>query len=181
MWGPAREGSAPLFFFPHNHSTGERNIMKTRSASNSTSRRGRGTTTFSVRSRSRGLQPAKKKGSGGAAQSRSRSGGRSTATRNRTSARSGKSSQTTTDHEEIRRWVESRGGHPATVRRTAKDKQTAGVLRIDFPGFSGTQSLKPISWGEFFEVFDERNLTFLYQDKTSSGKQSRFNKLVCKE
>jgi len=56
--------------------------------------------------------------------------------------------------------------------------QPAGVLRIDFPGFSGEQSLKPISWDEWFQIFDERQLAFLYQEKTSSGKVTRFNKLV---
>jgi hypothetical protein len=74
--------------------------------------------------------------------------------------------------------VESRGGQPATVKRTVKGKQGAGVLRIDFPGFSGAQSLKPVSWDKWFEIFEERRLAFLYQDRTASGKPSRFNKLV---
>jgi hypothetical protein len=87
----------------------------------------------------------------------------------------------TVKHDQIRRWVEARGGHPATVKRTVKGKQAAGVLRIDFPGFSGAQSLKPISWDEWFETFDEKRLAFLYQDKTTSGKQNRFNKLVCRK
>jgi len=118
-------------------------------------------------------------GGGSSARSRTGSGARSTS--KRATVRSSGGSQNTNDHEKIRRWVESRGGHPATVRSTAKGKQAAGVLRIDFPGFSGAQSLKPISWDEFFQVFDQRNLTFLYQDKTASGKPSRFNKLVCKK
>ncbi len=87
----------------------------------------------------------------------------------------------TTDHEEIRRWVEERGGHPATVKRTVKGKQPAGMLRIDFPGYSGAQSLKAISWDEWFQVFDERRLGFLRQDRTATGKVSRFNKLVCRK
>ncbi len=91
------------------------------------------------------------------------------------------SGKLTTDHEQIRRWVEARGGHPATVKRTARGKQQAGILRIDFPGFSGAQSLKPISWEEFFEVFEQRRLAFLFQNRTATGKPSRFNKLVCRE
>jgi hypothetical protein len=63
------------------------------------------------------------------------------------------------------------------VKRTAKGKQAAGVIRIDFPGFSGEQSLKPISWDEWFQVFDERGLAFLYQQKG----ESRFNKLVSRK
>ncbi|HVV01109.1 MAG TPA: hypothetical protein VHH88_07075 [Verrucomicrobiae bacterium] len=80
----------------------------------------------------------------------------------------------------IRRWVESRGGHPATVAQTTRGSQAAGVLRIDFPGFTGAGTLKEISWNQFFKVFDQKKLAFLYQDKTRGGKRSRFNKLVCK-
>lgn len=83
----------------------------------------------------------------------------------------------TRNHEEIRRWVEERGGHPATVARTEHGGD-AGVLRIDFPGYSGEGSLQPISWDEFFDKFDENNLEFLYQDRTAAGEPSRFNKLV---
>jgi len=90
------------------------------------------------------------------------------------------SSKTTTDHAEIRKWAEARGGKPATVKRTESNKE-AGVLRIDFPGYSGSDSLEEISWDEFFKKFDEKHLAFLYQDKTSSGEQSRFFKLVSQE
>jgi hypothetical protein len=52
------------------------------------------------------------------------------------------------------------------------------VLRIDMPGYSGADSLEPISWDQWFEKFDGNGLAFLYQDKTAGGKQSNFNKLV---
>ena len=81
---------------------------------------------------------------------------------------------------EIRKWAEARGGKPATVKRT-ESKNEAGVLRIDFRGYSGSHSLEEISWDEFFKKFDEKHLAFLYQDKTSSGEQSRFFKLVSQE
>jgi len=45
-----------------------------------------------------------------------------------------------TDHETIRRWVEERGGWPARVKGTGNDDDP-GLLRIDFPGFSGEKSL----------------------------------------
>src|SRR5687767_224085 len=83
-------------------------------------------------------------------------------------------SHTTTEHQTIQRWVEERGGRPASVKGTAGDDE-AGVLRIDFPGYSGEQSLEPISWEMFFEKFDEKQLAFVYQDETSSGKESRFS------
>ncbi len=89
-------------------------------------------------------------------------------------------SKQTTNHEVIRKWVEKRNGHPATVRRTG-DEEEPGILRIDFPGYSGQQSLEPISWDDFFDKFDEKNLVFVYQDKTAAGKPSRFCKLVSRE
>ena len=86
-------------------------------------------------------------------------------------------SKTTTNHNEIRRWVEERGGQPARVKDT-ESKNSQGLLRIDYPGFSGEDSLETISWDEFFEGFDENGLAFLYQEETKDGKQSRFSKLI---
>lgn len=86
-------------------------------------------------------------------------------------------SRTTTDHDEIRNWVEERGGNPARVKGTEKGK-SVGLLRIDYPGFSGEDTLEPITWEEFFVAFDESKLAFLYQDETSDGKESRFSKLI---
>jgi len=83
----------------------------------------------------------------------------------------------TTDHDEIRRWVEERGGRPATVARTHSGDE-AGVLRIDFPGRGADEKLEEISWEEFFQKFDESGLAFLHQDETKDGKVSRFSKLV---
>ena len=90
------------------------------------------------------------------------------------------SSETTTDHEVIRKWAEARGGRPVTVRRTG-DAEEPGVLRIDFPGGRGSESLEEISWEAWFEKFDEKELAFLYQDKTKNGEESRFFKLVSRE
>jgi hypothetical protein len=63
------------------------------------------------------------------------------------------------------------------VKGTEKGK-TAGVLRIDYPGFSGDDRLEEITWEEFFDGFEENELAFIYQDKTSDGEISRFSKLV---
>ena len=78
---------------------------------------------------------------------------------------------TTTDHGEIQNWAEERGGRPAVVRTHGE----GGILRIDFQ--EPDENLEPISWDEFFRIFDERKLAFLYQ-KEISGHKSRFNKLV---
>ena len=86
----------------------------------------------------------------------------------------------TIDHQEIQKWVEERGGFPATVTRTEKNGE-AGVLRIDFPGYSGNDSLERISWDDFFEKFDEKKLAFLYQDQMRDGEESRFFKFVSRD
>jgi len=52
------------------------------------------------------------------------------------------------------------------------------LSHIDYPGFSGGDSLEAISWDEFFEGFDDNKLAFLYQEETKEGKQSRFSKLI---
>ncbi|HBG27068.1 MAG: hypothetical protein A2Y10_08455 [Planctomycetes bacterium GWF2_41_51] len=86
-------------------------------------------------------------------------------------------SKRTTDHKEIMKWAENRGGQPAAVKRTRGSKET-GLIRIDFPGYSGSKSLEHISWDDFFKKFDKSKLQLVYQDKTKDGKKSRFNRLV---
>ena len=88
--------------------------------------------------------------------------------------------KTTTDHAQIKRWVEGRGGRPARVKGT-NEKGTSGVLLIDYPGYSGTQTLETISWQEFFQGFEENKLAFLYQDESKAGDESRFSKLINRE
>ena len=83
----------------------------------------------------------------------------------------------TVDHEQIRRWVETRNGSPAVVAGT-HDTQNSGILRIDFPDYGGEGALQHISWDEFFTIFEDRQLAFLHQDKTDRGELSRFNKFV---
>jgi hypothetical protein len=55
------------------------------------------------------------------------------------------------------------------------------MLRIDFPGYSGEESLEPIPWEDWFEKFDERNLALVVQQKTAKGQKSNFNKLISRE
>jgi hypothetical protein len=86
----------------------------------------------------------------------------------------------TTDHQQIRRWVEARNGHPAVVRSTqSSEPGNAGLLRIDFD--EAEKNLAETSWDEFFETFDANGLAFLYQDDAASGRKSRFNKFVSRD
>jgi hypothetical protein len=85
-----------------------------------------------------------------------------------------------TDHDEIREWAEDRGARPACVKGTG-GKSDTGMIRLDFPGFSGAESLQKISWAAWFRQFDENNLALMVQDRTARGQSSNFNKLVSRD
>lgn len=89
-------------------------------------------------------------------------------------------SKVTFDHNEIRRWAEERGAKPACVKGTGGGDDI-GMLRLDFPGYSGEGSLQEIGWEDWFQKFDERNLALLYQERTAEDQKSNFNKIVSRE
>jgi hypothetical protein len=93
------------------------------------------------------------------------------------------SSKTTNDDKEIRKWVEEMGGKPAIVKGTEDKGKGAGLLRIDFigNGEKRDESLEIVSWDQFFKTFEEKKLSFLYQDRTAGGEESRFFKFVNRE
>jgi hypothetical protein len=89
-------------------------------------------------------------------------------------------SRVTTDHEEIRKWAEERGAKPAAVKNTGDDEDV-GIIRLDFPGYSGEGSLEAISWDEWFEKFEESQLAMILQETTADGERSNFNKLISRD
>lgn len=91
-----------------------------------------------------------------------------------------KLTKTTTDHDQIREWAEARGAKPACVKGTGK-KRPGYMIRLDFPGFSGAESLQEITWDEFFEQFDKNKLALIYQERTAEGETSNFNKFVSRK
>ena len=64
------------------------------------------------------------------------------------------SAKRTADHDEIREWVESKGGRPAIV------EGTSGMLRIDFG--EPDERLEATDWDTFFRIFDDSSVEFLY-------------------
>jgi hypothetical protein len=87
-------------------------------------------------------------------------------------------SKITSDPDTIREWAEQRNGKPAHITGTG-DKNDPGLLRINFPGRK-ENNLEEISWEEFFDKMEKSKLEFLYQEKTATGKISRFNKIIRK-
>ncbi|MFT3924730.1 MAG: hypothetical protein QM778_19505 [Myxococcales bacterium] len=87
----------------------------------------------------------------------------------------------TTDHDEIRTWVEERGGTPAHVRHTSDVASGRGILRIDFPGVDAEESLEMLEWDDWFRAFDAHRLAFLHEDDDDTGDDRRFNKIVSRD
>lgn len=85
--------------------------------------------------------------------------------------------KTTTNHKEIRHWIEARGGRPSVVKGT-EGRDGEGVLRVEF---RHPDKLEDVDWDTFFETFEDRKLAFLHQDKTTDGQESRFFKFVRRE
>lgn len=145
---------------------------RTRSTGRTGESRSRGTT--SARGRpSRRTSTSARSRSSRAALASTRSG-------NRERTRSSAQSHALTDHDAIRQWAEERNASPACVRGTGGGEDV-GMIRLDFPGFSGQGSLEHIEWDEWFQKFDESGLALLVQETTAGGERSNFNKLVKRE
>src|SRR4051812_23704613 len=64
----------------------------------------------------------------------------------------------TRSHDVIEAWAEARDARPATATRGPDGRPR--TLRMDFG--EPTRNLESIAWDEWFGVFDERDLVFLY-------------------
>lgn len=78
----------------------------------------------------------------------------------------------TTDHEEIRQWVEDHDGRPAAV--SDPNGSTNRAVKIFFPDQYVSDPIEEITWDEFFNKFEEEDLAFMYQDDDDS----RFFRIV---
>jgi len=83
----------------------------------------------------------------------------------------------TTDQTKIIKWTEKRGGKPAVVDTIDDTRSANGLLKIKFSD-SKNESLSTISWDNFFEIFENNQLEFLFQESTKNGDQSRFFKFI---
>ena len=118
-------------------------------------------------------------GRGGSGGSKAKSGGRTGGATASASTSTEHGARPLTDHEEIREWAEERDAQPACVKGTRRGDTC--LLRLDFPGYTGQDTLEPVDWDEWFEQFDRKKLALLVQDTTASGEPSNFNKLVSRE
>jgi hypothetical protein len=79
--------------------------------------------------------------------------------------------QYTTDHDEIRRWVEERRGNPAFAMVKGN--------RIPIINFaSGLPFVANVTWEEWLRVFEEDHYAFVCKDSRIDGRPSQFCQLV---
>ena len=76
--------------------------------------------------------------------------------------------KTSTDHAEIKDWVIKHKGHPQIIE--IPDANDKVGIRIDFPGefdekYAVTEYSSDSTWGQFFKIFDEQSLAFIYSDE----------------
>lgn len=73
----------------------------------------------------------------------------------------------TNNHADIQRWAARHKAEPATGEvttsgRAVRDINDGGeAIRFNFPGYA---PLRPITWDEWFDYFDGRNLVFLHEE-----------------
>ncbi|MFC6906119.1 hypothetical protein [Halalkalicoccus tibetensis] len=86
--------------------------------------------------------------------------------------------ETTTDHETIREWVETRGSTAA--RTTGSSDEETGSLAI-VPEGTDDASVETVPWEEFFEVFEDEGLAFAYQTTREDPDERWFCTFVARE
>jgi hypothetical protein len=94
--------------------------------------------------------------------------------------------KTTIDQIKIMQWVTEHNGSPAVIDAPEAKGDKVG-LRINFPGFlderelADFQETKTVSWEEFFKIFEEQKLLFMYDDKTKDSNPVNWYKLGKRE
>jgi hypothetical protein len=75
--------------------------------------------------------------------------------------------KSTIDHDTIKNWVNKWGGTPA-IGGSTEDQSGKGILRINFGNLYDGE---PISWDEFFDIFEADRLVFRYSDEVIKGNE----------
>jgi hypothetical protein len=78
--------------------------------------------------------------------------------------------KSTTDHHEIRRWVEDVGGRPVEVV-VRGSSASVGVPAIEMPGETVTTGeMRAVGWDDWFDQFDSACLALLYEQTGTYSK-----------
>jgi hypothetical protein len=79
----------------------------------------------------------------------------------------------THSREVILDWAHKREAMPSTIPGTEHEGHL-GVLRFDVPGYGSRQNLEHVTWEQWFDTFDERQLVMIFQEHLRNGRQSNF-------
>ena len=77
----------------------------------------------------------------------------------------------TTNHEEIKEWAETRKARPVQVLRY-RDETVPERVRFRFPKDKYTDE-EDLSWEEFFEIFDQSRLEFVFEDVADEAVENK--------
>lgn len=82
----------------------------------------------------------------------------------------------TIDNDEIRAWIEERGGVPTTIKGMSEDEEdgveSADMLHISFD--PNDPIMEEMDWEEFFERFENENLALVYDPEASDDEAHEF-------
>ncbi|MFC6906640.1 hypothetical protein ACFQGH_15700 [Halalkalicoccus tibetensis] len=84
----------------------------------------------------------------------------------------------TTDHGTIRNWIESNDLAVARTAETARNR--SGGLTVVTEGRTD-DSIKEVSWDEFFETFEDEGLAFVYRTETMGPEEQLYYEFVPRE
>jgi hypothetical protein len=79
----------------------------------------------------------------------------------------------THNHQAILQWAAKRNAMPATIPGTRHDGHL-GILRFDFPGWGGHERLEHVTWEQWLNTLDDRELVMVYQGHMENGHESNF-------
>lgn len=80
----------------------------------------------------------------------------------------------TTDHEEIRKWIEEHKGTPAVIKGMIEETgvEIPEMLHVSFD--QDDPNMEGLDWEEFFERFEDANLALVYNETIGEGETPDF-------
>lgn len=91
-----------------------------------------------------------------------------------------KDTVSTINHNEIKNWAEERKGTPASLKEPSAEASNL-ILRILFDHEKNVDQVKNISWEQFFKLFEQHQLAFVYKHENFGGKNSNAHRFVFRD
>ena len=91
-----------------------------------------------------------------------------------------KDTVSTTNHNEIQQWAEEKEGIPATLKNQDEEASNL-IIRILFSDDKNVDQAREIPWDQFFKLFEEHKLAFVYKHENFGGALSNFHRFVFRD